>query len=56
MDLSQFGLEGRTVIVTGGSGGIGRGCVRVFARAGANVVVASLPSESIPPVVAEARR
>lgn len=55
MDLSQFGLEGRTVIVTGGSGGIGRGCVRVFARAGANVVVASLPSESIPPVVAEAQ-
>jgi NAD(P)-dependent dehydrogenase (short-subunit alcohol dehydrogenase family) len=54
MDVSQFGLEGRTVIITGGSGGIGRGCVRVFAQAAANVVVASLPGESIPPVVAEA--
>ena len=54
MDISQFSLEGRTVIVTGGSGGIGRGCVRTFARAGANVVVASLPADSIPPAVEEA--
>jgi NAD(P)-dependent dehydrogenase (short-subunit alcohol dehydrogenase family) len=30
--------EGRVVIVTGGSRGIGEGCVRVFAEAGANVV------------------
>lgn len=54
MDLSQFSMTGRTVIITGGSGGIGRGCVRVFALAGANVVIASLPADSIPPVVAEA--
>lgn len=32
------GLRGKTVIVTGGSGGIGRACVLAFARAGANAV------------------
>ena len=54
MDLSRFSMEGRTVIVTGGSGGIGRGCVRAFAQAGANVVVASVPADTIPPAVEEA--
>jgi NAD(P)-dependent dehydrogenase (short-subunit alcohol dehydrogenase family) len=53
MDLSRYSMEGRTVIITGGSGGIGRGCARAFAQAGANVVVASLPADSIPPVLAE---
>jgi NAD(P)-dependent dehydrogenase (short-subunit alcohol dehydrogenase family) len=38
MDL---GLKGKTVIVTGGSGGIGRGLLLEFAREGANVVNAS---------------
>jgi NAD(P)-dependent dehydrogenase (short-subunit alcohol dehydrogenase family) len=38
MDL---GLGGRTVIITGGSGGIGHGLVIAFAREGANVVSAS---------------
>lgn len=38
MDL---GLGGRTVIITGGSGGIGHGLVMGFAREGANVVSAS---------------
>ena len=53
MDLSMFSMEGRTVIITGGSGGIGRGCARAFAKAGANVVIASVPEESIPPAVDE---
>jgi NAD(P)-dependent dehydrogenase (short-subunit alcohol dehydrogenase family) len=52
-DLSVFTLEGKTAIVTGGSGGIGRGCARAFARAGANVVIASVPPEDIPTAVAE---
>lgn len=38
MDLE---LKGRTVIITGGSGGIGHGLVMEFAREGANVVNAS---------------
>ena len=38
MDL---GLAGKTVVVTGGSGGIGRGLVLEFAREGCNVVSAS---------------
>ena len=38
MDL---GLKGKTVIITGGSGGIGQGLVLEFAREGCNVVSAS---------------
>ena len=38
MDL---GLSGKTVIVTGASGGIGRGLVQGFAAEGSNVVLAS---------------
>ncbi len=52
-DFSAFSLAGKTAIVTGGSGGIGRGCARAFARAGANVVIASVPPEEIPPAVME---
>jgi NAD(P)-dependent dehydrogenase (short-subunit alcohol dehydrogenase family) len=36
-----MGLSGRTAIVTGGSGGIGRGLVLGFAAEGANVVIAT---------------
>ena len=36
MDL---GIDGRTVIVTGGSGGLGRRIARGFAAEGANVVL-----------------
>ena len=52
-DLSLFSLEGRTVVITGGSGGIGSACAVAFAKAGANAVVASLPPESIPAVIRE---
>jgi 3-oxoacyl-[acyl-carrier protein] reductase len=53
IDLSRFSLAGLTAIITGGSGGIGRACASVFAKAGANIVIASLPPDSIPPVVQE---
>ncbi|MBI1886660.1 MAG: SDR family NAD(P)-dependent oxidoreductase [Chloroflexi bacterium] len=40
-------LEGRTVIVTGASGGIGREIVEAFAREGCNVVLASRNKERL---------
>ena len=40
-------LRGRTVIVTGASLGIGRETARLFARAGANVVLASRNAERL---------
>jgi NAD(P)-dependent dehydrogenase (short-subunit alcohol dehydrogenase family) len=43
MDL---GLGGKTVVITGGTGGIGRGIVLEFAREGANVISADLDAES----------
>ena len=51
MDL---GLKGKTVVITGGSGGIGRGLVLEFAREGANVV--SVDQDSGDHLVAEGRR
>jgi len=41
MELSQFSLEGKVALVTGGSRGIGKATAIGFARAGADVVVAS---------------
>ena len=51
MDL---GLAGKTVIITGGSGGIGRGLVLEFAREGCNVVSASRDAETGRKLAAEA--
>lgn len=42
----MINLEGKTVLVTGGSRGIGAACVRLFARAGANVGFAYRSRES----------
>jgi NAD(P)-dependent dehydrogenase (short-subunit alcohol dehydrogenase family) len=53
IDLSRFSVEGRTALITGGSGGIGRACAAAFAKAGADIVIASLPPDSIPSVVQE---
>ena len=39
--LEQFGLDGRTAIVTGGASSLGRSLARGLAEAGATVVVAS---------------
>ena len=51
--MSKFGLEGKTAIVTGGAGGIGSCICREYARAGANVVVASRNQENIDTVATE---
>jgi 3-oxoacyl-[acyl-carrier protein] reductase len=42
-----FSLVGRTAVVCGGGRGIGREAARVFARAGADIVVADLDQESM---------
>ena len=38
-------FEGKTVIVTGGSSGIGEAASRAFSAEGANVVIVCLPGE-----------
>ena len=49
----MINLDGRVAIVTGGVQGIGLGVSKSLARAGANVVVAELVEERIPPAIAE---
>lgn len=46
-------LTGRSVIVTGGSKGIGKGIARVFARAGADVLLAARHEASLASAAAE---
>lgn len=46
-------VAGRSVVVTGGSKGIGKGIARVFARAGANVLVAGRDEETLKAAAAE---
>ena len=49
-------LSGRTAIVTGAGGGIGRGIALALGRAGASVVVAARRTETGEPVAEEIRR
>ncbi|GIF23058.1 3-oxoacyl-[acyl-carrier protein] reductase [Actinoplanes tereljensis] len=46
-------VEGLSVLVTGGSKGIGRGIARVFARAGANVTITGRDEEALARCAAE---
>jgi len=47
---ADFQIEGRTVIVTGAARGIGKGIVRVFAEAGARVLVTALTDRYLKPM------
>ena len=49
-------LKGKSVIVTGGSKGIGRGIAKRFGLAGCNVLVVSRRLEEAEAVAAEIRR
>ena len=53
MAASPFSLEGKIAIVTGGGVGIGNSIALEFARAGADVVIASRKIENLEPVAAE---
>lgn len=50
---SMFDLTGRTVVVTGGSRGLGRAMVQAFAEAGATVVIASRDEAACQEVASE---
>lgn len=43
MEINElFNLKGKMAIVTGGGNGIGKGCCRILAAAGASVVVSDI--------------
>jgi NAD(P)-dependent dehydrogenase (short-subunit alcohol dehydrogenase family) len=48
---SDAGLDGRSVVVTGAAGGIGRSVVAAFAEAGAHVVGVDVPGSPVEDVV-----
>jgi 3-oxoacyl-[acyl-carrier protein] reductase len=56
MAASPFSVENKVIIVTGGGVGIGRSIALEFARAGADVVVASRKMENLEPVTAEIKK
>ena len=51
--MGNFRLDGKTAIVTGGAGGLGRPMAQAYAAAGANVVVASRNRDNIERVASE---
>jgi len=51
--MSNFRLDGKTAIITGGAGGLGVARSKTYAEAGANVVVASRNVDNCRKVVAE---
>ena len=53
MPTSPFSLEGKTAIVTGGGTGIGKSIAIEYARAGADVALASRKMEHLEPVAKE---
>ena len=56
VDVSQFGLEGKVAIVTGGSRGIGEATALAFAKAGADVVATSRKLPDLEKVAGEVEK
>lgn len=55
MLLDRFQLTDRVAVVTGAGRGIGAGCARAFAEAGADVVIAARTEEQLETVAADVR-
>lgn len=53
---SQFRLDGKVAVVTGGSRGLGREIVLAYARVGADVVIASRKAENCEALAAEVEK
>ncbi|MDD5017307.1 MAG: glucose 1-dehydrogenase [Eubacteriales bacterium] len=51
--INDVDFTGKTVIITGGTMGLGEGCARVFCAAGANVVVCARGTEAGKKITAE---
>jgi len=45
--MPERSIQGKSVLVTGGSSGIGRACALAFAQAGAKVAIAALPDDDL---------
>ena len=52
-ELSVFGLEGKVAVVTGAGAGIGEACARIFAQAGAAVIVSDINLEACERIAAD---
>jgi 3-oxoacyl-[acyl-carrier protein] reductase len=53
--LARFDLDGRSAVVTGAGGGIGRACAVLLAEAGASILAVDLPGEHLDETAAVVR-
>ena len=53
--LDRFRLDGQVALITGAGRGIGAGCARVYAEAGADVAITARTEEQLEAVAAEVR-